>query len=154
MRVVSGGELRHVRNWGRRGGFVIAGPAVALLLAVFAIPALAATPKVGCWGYCGGPIIPKTAYFEVANRHVDSFGIYAGCLGSSKAISIVKHLPISHTGTFSFDGTAERGFSPHVHTVHVKLSGRFTAATVAKVTLHIAYGGCRTIHSTVHRLGG
>jgi hypothetical protein len=35
--------------------------------------------------------------------------------------------------------------------VQVKLTGRFTGANVAKVTLKISYKHCGTIKSTVHR---
>lgn len=141
----------HANGSRRLWGWIIRSAAgAALVLALAAIPALAAKPKAGCWGYCGGPLTPSTPFFMVARNHVEFFGDDPACLRGT-GIAISKKLPISRAGRFSFTGRARRSNASQAP-VHVVLAGRFTAATKAKVTLTVGYKRCGTGHFTVQRI--
>lgn len=131
--------------------------AAAVLLSMAAIPALAAKPEAGCWGYCGGPFTSHTPYFQVENHHVDDFTTPPmACLGTYRGthewIGISKKLSISSGGGFSYKGQAER-VGPGTK-IRVRLTARFVTAKKAKGTLTIRDKHCGPYHFTVRRVGG
>ena len=149
---------------------------LAACLAV-AVSALAATPKAGCWGTCGGDEGPVGGFFTVkGHRVIGGVSAEFRCLGvqdidqpagppavvgdlfevpapASRTAATTTSLKINRHGHFSFHGYGERIHGKHTSRIMVSLSGEFVSATEALLTFHIAYGSCATQRLTV-RLAG
>jgi hypothetical protein len=133
--------------------------------------ALAATPKAGCWGTCGGDRGPVGGTFMVQHSRVVGFAAELKCLGTRKIPQppgrpavvvgnlievppqtvptkpgqrlVQPPIPI-RKGRFDYTGTARRYSGQRSYKVKVDLAGRFVTSTEAKVALTIAYGKCGT----------
>lgn len=142
------------RAWRRAAGSALS----IVLVAAFAAAAMAATPKAGCWGTCGGDRGPVGGFFEVSHNKVESFAASAACLGRDQfglenGVYDVPNLRV-HSGKFSFVGTAKRSVSTQTfRSVHIALNGKFTTSTKATVSLTIHYKSCGTLHLTIRHVG-
>jgi hypothetical protein len=143
-----------VRSW--RGA---AGTALAIAsLAAFAAAAMAASPKTGCWGACGGDRGPVGGFFQVSQKKVESFAASAACLGRGSfglenEVYGVPNMNV-RAGKFSFTGTAKRSVTVHTsRPVRIALNGKFITSTRATVSLTIHYKSCRALHLTIRQVG-
>lgn len=125
---------------------------------------LAATPRAGCWGRCGGDLGPIGGYFVVQSHAVEMFLIEEKCLGTRSVaqpagppisegdeLGPLPNIAVNHAGRFTFTGTTDRQTSTDKsRKVKVQLSGTFVSATRASVSLTIHYKRCGTTHIIVH----
>jgi hypothetical protein len=153
---------------------------VAIAALAFAVSVLAATPKAGCWGTCGGDSGPVKGYFTVQNHKiVGGFEIELRCLGLEKIpqpvgppltegnVLQVPPLPpvrtgqtgnpppiaISDSGRFSYKGLATRRQGKRDFKIKVHMTGDFVTPTKARISLAIPYRTCGTQRVTVHFAG-
>ncbi len=175
---------REVKLRPRRGSrrLAVAAAAVASLIAGLALVAsvLAATPKAGCWGTCGGDEGPVGGFFNVTgHKIVGGILIELKCLGTHRiALPAGQHavvgdelavpefgyspsgrprqpssILISKGGHFSYRGEAQRLQGNEQKSVEVDVSGEFLSSTRAQIRFAIAYGNCRSQVVRIPRAG-
>ncbi len=131
-----------------------------LALVMASAAASAATPKVGCWGTCGGPAGPLNGVFVVKGTQVTNFEYSESCLGTTTYgtdyLHILKPLTISKTGAFAYKGSAivSNLSSPKsLYPAPVTLTGTFKTATSATVTIATSHAGCPSKNLPMHFAG-
>jgi hypothetical protein len=142
--------------------------AVAIALAgalALALPALASSTFT-CWvgpdTDCGGDVGPTNGAMFQQGHEITFFGDALKCLGSftehfdtgpykeNYEVSVNKNFPLSHAGTFSYNGPASRTAKRGHHTVTIHLTGKIVSKHKATVTLKVDYGSCGTLKITMH----
>jgi hypothetical protein len=146
----------------RRRRALLGSAITVVVLVAVALPALAAAPKSGCWGTCGGDEGPVGGFFITANHKVTQFSIELKCLGLEKIpqpvgpaavvgdeLGPLPTLKISKSQHFSFHGKATAQQPKKPIKVPVSLEGSFATVRKAKIALKVGFGSCRTMHLTI-----
>lgn len=165
----SGAGIAKPRSVQRRTErWAISAVAVAFALA-FALPALGATPKVGCWAGpktdCGGDVGPTNGVMFVQKHEITGFLDELKCLGTHTVqfttgpykenyeVSLSKNISFDKAQTFAYSGNATRTAKNGSHSVMVTLNGKFVKDNEASISLTVDYGTCGTRKITLHWVG-
>jgi len=162
-----GTEVNGCGAWRWRRRLTILGMSMfGAAMIAWALPALAANPKSGCWvgpkTDCGGDVGPTHGAMFVQSGKVTGFLDELGCLGSftehfvtgpykeNYEVTLSKNISISRAGTFTYGGSATRTSKHGNHPVTIELSGKFVTKTKASISLTVQYGKCRPQKITMH----
>ena len=108
------------------------------------------------WGRCGSPEGPVGGCFVDSSHTVQEFQDTQACLGATSDgftyyVEVMKAIPISSSGAFSYSGPASvwNGAGTTGTRVWTTLTGKFTSSTRASVTLQILFKQCDTFQLTI-----